>query len=83
MRKGEKLCPMTKAHIPTENSKTQRDNTINATKNFDYTTIDDRTRTASWSSYNYPTGVVKPVCGRQTFHLLQKLRNQKDIHFKN
>ena len=39
-------------------SKKQRDNTKNATKNFDYTTIADRLRTVSWSKNSYPTGVV-------------------------
>ena len=33
---------MTEALTPTEKSKKQRDNTKNATKNFDYTTIADR-----------------------------------------
>ena len=36
------LSPMTEALTPTEKSKKQRDNTKNATKNFDYTTIADR-----------------------------------------
>ena len=43
------------------NPKKQHDNTINATKNFDYTTIADRLMTVSWSSNNQTTGVVKPV----------------------
>ena len=38
------LSPMTEALTPTEKSKKQRDNTKNATKNFDYTTIADRLR---------------------------------------
>ena len=33
---------MTEALTPTEKSKKQRDNSKNATKNFDYTTIADR-----------------------------------------
>ena len=36
------LSPMTKAPTPTETSKKQRDNTKNATTNFDCTTIADR-----------------------------------------
>ena len=32
----------------------------NATKNFDYTTIADRLRTASWGNNSHPTGLVKP-----------------------
>ena len=50
---------MTKAHTPTENPKPQRDNTKNATKNFDYTTIADQLRTVSWGNDGHPTGVVK------------------------
>ena len=41
---------MTEALTPTEQSKKQRDNTKNATKNFDYTTIADRLRTVSWGN---------------------------------
>ena len=39
------LSPMTKAPTPIEKSKKQSDNTKNATKNFDYTTIKDQLRT--------------------------------------
>ena len=42
------LSPATKTPTPTEQSKKQRDNIKNATKNFDYTTIADRLRTVSW-----------------------------------
>ena len=49
---------MTKAPLPTEKSKQQRDNTKNATKNFDDTTIAYRLRTVSWSDNRHPTGVV-------------------------
>ena len=49
--------------------KKQRDNTQNATKNFDYTTIADRLKTASWSNNSHPNGVVKPVYERSTFPL--------------
>ena len=35
------ISPMAKAPTPTEKSKKQRDNTKNATKNLDYTTIAD------------------------------------------
>ena len=46
---------MTKAPTPTEQSKTQRDNTKNATKNFDYTTIADRLRTTiQWEYWMRP-----------------------------
>ena len=58
---------MTKAPTPTEKSKKQRDNTKNATKSFDYTTIADRLGTVSWSNNSHPTGVVKPVHERSTF----------------
>ena len=52
------LNPVTKTHTPTEQSKKQRDNIKNTTKNFDYTTIADRLRTVSWSNSSHPTGVV-------------------------
>ena len=52
------LSPMTKATTPTEKSEKQRDNTKNATNNFDYTTIADRLRTVSWSNDSHRTGVV-------------------------
>ena len=45
---------MTEALTPTEKSKKQRDNTKNATKNFDYTTIADRLRTVSWGNDSHP-----------------------------
>ena len=72
--KGEEiwLSPMTKAPTPKEKSKKQRDNTKNATKNVDYTTIADRLRTVSWSNSSHPTGVVKPVYERSTFPLTAK-----------
>ena len=46
------LCPMTKTPIPTENSKTNGQHK-NATKNFDYTTIADRSYYITWS-YLFP-----------------------------
>ena len=66
------LSPMTEALTPTEKSKKQRDNTKNATKNFDYTTIADRLRTVSWGNNSHPAGVVKPVYGIPTFPLTAK-----------
>ena len=39
-----RLSPMTKALTPIEKFKRKRDNTKNAIKNFDYTTIADRLR---------------------------------------
>ena len=54
------LSPMTEALTPTEKSKKQRDNTKNATKNFDYTTIADRLRTVSWGNDSHPAGVLFP-----------------------
>ena len=54
---------MTKAHTPTEMSKGQSDNTNNATKKFDNTAVADRLRTASWSNYGHPTGMVNLVYG--------------------
>ena len=44
-----------------------------ATDHFDYTTIADRLRTASWSNDTHPTGVVKPVYGIQTFPVTAKV----------
>ena len=58
-----------KSPYTTAKSKKQRDNIKNATKNFDYTTIEDRSRTVSWSNSSHPTGVVKPVYKRSTFPL--------------
>ena len=66
------LSPMTEALTPTEKSKKQRDNTKNATKNFDCTTIADRLRTVSWGNDSHPAGVVKPVYGIPTFPLTAK-----------
>ena len=66
------LSPMTEALTPTEKSKKQRDNTKNATKNFDYTTIADRLRTVSRGNDSHPAGVVKPVYGIPTFPLTAK-----------
>ena len=54
---------------PHKKSKMKRDNTKNATKNFDYTKIADWLRTISWSNSSDPTGVVKPVYERSTFHI--------------
>ena len=45
---------------------------INATKNFDYTTIADRLRTVSWGNDSHQTGVVKPVYVIPTFPLTAK-----------
>ena len=67
---------MTKTPTPTENSKNNGQHK-NATKKFDYTTIEDQLRTVSWSNNSHPTGVVKPVSGYPIFPL-QKLCNQKD-----
>ena len=47
------LSLMTKAPTPKANSKKQRDNTKNATKTFDYTTIADRLRTVSMSNNQF------------------------------
>ena len=63
---------MIKAPTPTEKFKKQRDNTKNATKNFDYTTIADRLRTASWGNDSHPTGVAKPLNGIPTLPLTAK-----------
>ena len=52
------LIHMTKALTTTEKSKNQRDNTKNATKNFEYSTIADGIRTVSWSNNSHPTDVV-------------------------
>ena len=76
------LSPTIKAPTPTEKSKTQRDNTKNATKNFDYTTITDRLRTVSWSNNSHPTGVVKTVYERSTFPLTATAMKSKGHIFK-
>ena len=59
---------MTKAPIPTENS-TNNWQHENATKNFDYTTIEDRLKTVSCSDNSHPTGAAQPVYGYPTFPL--------------
>ena len=49
------------------------ENTKNATKNFDYTTIADRLKTVCWSNNSHPTGVVKTgFKGYQPFPLIAK-----------
>ena len=63
---------MTKDPTPAEMLKGQSNNTNNATKKFDYTTIADRLRTVSLGNDSNPTGVVKPVYGIQTFPLTTK-----------
>ena len=50
---------MTKPPVPKENSKNNGQHKY-ATKNFDYTAIEDRLRTVSWSNNSHPTGMVKP-----------------------
>ena len=62
---------MTKTRTPTGKSKKQHDNTKNATKNFDYSTIADRLRTFSWRNDSHLTGVVKLVYGIPTNHNVQ------------
>ena len=60
---------MTEGPTFTEKSEKQHDNTKDATKNFDFTTITDRLKTASWGTSSHPNGVVKPVYERSTFPL--------------
>ena len=73
---------MTNALALTVKSKKQRDN-INATKNFDYTTIADRFSTVSWSNSSSPTGVVKPVYDHSTIPTNRNSRviKRKDTHW--
>ena len=52
---------MTKAPTSTEKSKKQRENSKNATKHFDYTTIADRLRTAIWGNNSHLTCVVNKL----------------------
>ena len=79
----EKGRDVTKAPTPTEKSKNQHDNTKNATKNFDYTTIADRLTTVSWGNDIHPTVVVRPVYGIPTFPLTAKAVLSKGHTFKN
>ena len=72
---------MTKAPTPTEMSKGQSDNTINATKKFDYKAIADRLRTVSWSNYSHPTGVVNPFTVPPS-NSPQQPCNQKGTHLQ-
>ena len=67
---------MTKTPTQTENSKTNGQHK-NATKKFDYTTIEDQLRTVSRNNNSHPTGVVKPV-SRYPIFPPQKPCNQKD-----
>ena len=74
---------MTKAPTLAEMSNGQSDNTKKATKNFDYTAVADRLRTASWSNYGHPTGVVyRFYLLTLRFHLLTH-RNSCVIEDKN
>ena len=57
------LSPMSKAHLPTGNSKRQSDHKKNTTKQFEFTTIEERVRTTSRSDYRYPTVVVYLFAG--------------------
>ena len=59
---------MTKAPTPKEKSEKQRDNTKNATKNFDFTIFTNRLRTVSWRYNSNPAGVIKAAYERITFH---------------
>ena len=54
---------MTKAPTPAAMSKGLSDNTNNATRKFDYTTVTDRLSTVSWSNYSHPTGMVNRFMG--------------------
>ena len=54
---GDLTQSFDKSPYTKEMSKGQSDNTNNATKKFDSTTIADRLRTVSWSNYSHPTGV--------------------------
>ena len=55
-----KLSPMTKALIPSENTKVKREHN-DAQKTSIVNTIASRLGTFSWTNYCHPTGVVKPV----------------------
>ena len=54
---------MTKAPIQAEMSKGPSDNTNNATKKFEYTTVADRLRAVSWNNYGHPNGEVNWFTG--------------------
>ena len=62
---------MTKAPIPTENSK-KRMTTQKPHQNFYYKTIADRLSAVSWSNDSLQSGVVKLVYGILTFPLTEK-----------
>ena len=72
---------MTKAPTPAEMSKGQSDNTNNATKS-SITVVADRLRTASWSKYGQPAGVVNRFTG-PTFQLPASVVKSKGNTFKN
>ena len=54
----------------------------NATINFDYLRSVYRLRTISWSNDSNPTGLVIPIYGIPTSHLVQELFNQRDTRWK-
>ena len=54
---------------PLHQQKCQKGNTNNATKKFDYTTVADRLRTVSWSSYGHPTVVVNLFTGPTKYYI--------------
>ena len=66
------LSPTTNTPTPTEESKMQQDNTKNATKNFDYTTIADRLRTEMEMQMGLPTTSIY----RNSAHLSGQLSGQ-------
>ena len=65
MREKERDLTQSYDKSPYTNRKTQkkRDNTQNANKNVDYTTITDRLRMVSWGNDSHPTVLVKLVNG--------------------
>ena len=71
---------MTKVPTPTEQSKKQRDNTKNASKNFDYTTIADQIWTVRWSDNNHPLVLLNRITSTQPSHQPQQPCNEKYIH---
>ena len=63
---------MTKTPTPTEQIQKAMWQHKHTTKNYDYTTIADRSRMVSLSTDSNPTGVVKAVNGIPTFPLTAK-----------
>ena len=81
-RKWIDLTQSYKSFIPSENKKDKRTHK-DATKTFDYTTIEDRLKTISSSNCCHPTGLVEFVYQISTFPFTAKDVYSKGHTFKH